>query len=511
MTTGYNETVARMRDLSLRWDVDASPFPSLGYSFNNERAALTLSWQDRRDHTWDSSDAGTADITMMEKILSPTPDPSRPDRRTSLRKSGYGVQAGRKSFFGRTAFRLVLVAGGLALALPYVLAFTPPVQSYPGAPASAGMAPEIKFLLDAEAAAADPPEDRATLNVVQSSFDPVLVERVDENTSAMPLGIVGGSADAPVVTTEMLRILAQMTPEQIDALTFLLLSQQDPKAAAAADGDQTDALDVEAPWVGDWTAGDLEPENADLVSQEEPVQNELLAGWYVFEASADEAVIRNIDDPLSAVRVSPGTVLGNLGFVSEIRLDGEAAKVVLSGGDVILSDPATTITAETPGPSEPRSDLPLGIAMAMAASDKVAMAETGTVAGAASVTGEPPADDAAALDGAGPEAPVDGLASSPPAQDTQTPSTKSASYEPLDSTDDADGRYVQVATFKSVENAQVAKDMLMSGGINGQLRKTFLNGASYHLVLAGPFDPADMDAALTRVTRLGFRDAFIIR
>ncbi|MFN7596826.1 MAG: hypothetical protein ACK5PT_08785, partial [Cereibacter sp.] len=116
MTTGYNQTVARMRDLSLRWDLDASPFPSLGYSFNNERAALTLSWRDRRDHTWDSSDAGTADITMMEKILSPTPDPSRPDRRTSSRKSGYGVQAGRKSFFGRTAFRLVLVAGGLALA-----------------------------------------------------------------------------------------------------------------------------------------------------------------------------------------------------------------------------------------------------------------------------------------------------------------------------------------------------------------------------------------------------------
>ena len=47
--------------------------------------------------------------------------------------------------------------------------------------------------------------------------------------------------------------------------------------------------------------------------------------------------------------------------------------------------------------------------------------------------------------------------------------------------------------------------------MTGQLRKTTLKGAYYHRVLAGPFDPAEIQAALTRVTRLGFRDAFIIR
>jgi len=399
----------------------------------------------------------------------------------------------------------------MALALPYVLAYTPPVQSFPGAGASAGIAPEMNNLLDAEVAAAGSADAKDTLNVVQSSFDPVLVERVDGNAAGDAVSMVGGSADAPVVTTEMLRILAQMTPEQIDALTFLLLSQQDPQAAAASAGDQADALAVEAPWVGDWTAGDLEPENADLVSQEEPVQNELLAGWYVFEASADEAVIRNIDDPLSAVRVSPGTVLGNLGLVSEIRLDGGTAKVILSGGDVIPSDPDAIITAEAPDPSDPPSNLPFDLAVDMALSDKVAMAESGTVAGSAPVAQEPPTADLAALDEATPGVPATGVASRASAEKSQTSSTKSASDDPLTSGDQDDGDYVQVATFKSVENAEVAKDMLVSGGMTGEVRKTFMNGASYHLVWAGPFDPADMKAALARVTRLGFRDAFIIR
>jgi hypothetical protein len=70
---------------------------------------------------------------------------------------------------------------------------------------------------------------------------------------------------------------------------------------------------------------------------------------------------------------------------------------------------------------------------------------------------------------------------------------------------------VQVATFNSVGNAQVAMNMVVSDGMTGELRKTRLKGASYHRVLAGPFDPAEIQAALTRVTRLGFRDAFIIR
>jgi hypothetical protein len=70
---------------------------------------------------------------------------------------------------------------------------------------------------------------------------------------------------------------------------------------------------------------------------------------------------------------------------------------------------------------------------------------------------------------------------------------------------------VQVAAFKSRENAQIAKDILVSDGMTGELRKASLKGSPYHLVVAGPFEPADIKTALTRVNRLGFRDAFIIR
>ena len=70
---------------------------------------------------------------------------------------------------------------------------------------------------------------------------------------------------------------------------------------------------------------------------------------------------------------------------------------------------------------------------------------------------------------------------------------------------------MQVATFRSAANAQTAKNMVVSDGMTGQLRKTTRQGASFHRVLAGPFDPAEIQKALTRVTRLGFKDAFIIR
>jgi cell division septation protein DedD len=70
---------------------------------------------------------------------------------------------------------------------------------------------------------------------------------------------------------------------------------------------------------------------------------------------------------------------------------------------------------------------------------------------------------------------------------------------------------VQVATFKSAANAEIAKKMVVSDGMSGQLRKATLKGASYHRVLAGPFEPTEIQSALGRVTRLGFKDAFIIR
>jgi cell division septation protein DedD len=348
-----------------------------------------------------------------------------------------------------------------------------------------------------------------------------------------------GSEGSPVVTAEQLRILAQMTPEQIDALTFLILSVQDPKAAAVT-VDQTNPVADDAPWVGDWTAGDLGAESAAPSAAVEPPQNDLLKGWYVFEASADEAVIRHIDDPLSAVRVSPGTVLGNLGLVSEIKIDAGRAKVVLSGGDIILSDDSAIILAEDPASApeqtEQRRGPPFEIAFAaaqnkpQASSDAVASDAVASGDATTPVLDPPPAvtkqTTATKADPKQPaaqnklQASSDAVASGdattpvldpPPAVTKQTTSTKADPKQPAAKSGEGAGRYVQVATFKSAANAQIAKNMVMSDGMTGQLRKTTLQGASFHRVLAGPFDPAEIQKALTRVTRLGFKDAFIIR
>ena len=453
--------------------------------------------QDRRAFPLHRPDARTAYIKMTEKHASQPAAPPGSFAPTASRKQAKSDAKQRGSFFRHSALRLVLGVGCLALALSYILAFTPPVRSASVTGPAAGTAPAMGHLVDAAVASVAPPAAKDPLHVVQSSFDPVLVERVDLAAPELTGDMITGASDAPVVTTEMLRILAQMTPEQIDALTFLLLSQQDPKAAAAAT-DQASALADEAPWVGDWSAVDLDPEQADLdpVEAEVPAQNELLRGWYVTEASADEAVIRNSDDPLSAVRVSPGTVLGNLGFVSEIRIEAGLAKVVLSNGDVILSDATATIEVEIPEPPEPRRGPPFEIALAKAQADM-----PGPTAPVVVTSSQ--AEPAAVVAGTAPSAPS--------VQASPAPSTKSAQQELPKQSAEGAGRYVQVATFKSAANAEIAKKMVVSDGMSGQLRKATLKGASYHRVLAGPFEPTEIQSALGRVTRLGFKDAFIIR
>ena len=471
---------------------------------------------------------------MTAKAIPQTAASLRRDSRSLPRNPDSGARPVRRSVFSHPALLVILAAGCLALAVPYIRPFTPQILAFassftlaPGSDTAASPAPDaarpdVGFMVAAAAAKTPAPDAAAALaatvppapdaaaavavakpqapedalQVVQSNFDPVLLERLDVAAPETVADVIMGADGAPVVTAEQLRILAQMTPEQIDALTFLILSLQDPKAAAVT-VDQTNAVADDAPWVGDWTSGDLSAGSAVPSAAVEPAQNDLLKGWYVFEASADEAVIRHIDDPLSAVRVSPGTVLGNLGFVSEIRIDAGRAKVVLSGGDVILSDDSAVILAEDPAiapeQTEQRRGPPFEIALAAAQNKPQA------------------ASDAVASDAVASGDATTPVLDPPPAVTKQTTSTKANPEKPAAQSGADAGRYVQVATFRSAANAQTAKNMVVSDGMTGQLRKTTRQGASFHRVLAGPFDPAEIQKALTRVTRLGFKDAFIIR
>ena len=511
---------------------------------------------------------------MSAKAIPQTAASLRRDSRSSPRNPEFGARPVKRSFFSHPALLGILAAGCLALAVPYsvpyirsfapqILAFASSVTLAPREDIAVSPAPDaarsdVGFTVAAATArpsaradsaaaavppspgaaaalaAAKPPAPDATaaraaanppvpdaaaaiaaakpqapkdaLQVVQSSFDPVLLERLEVAVPETVADVIMGSEGSPVVTAEQLRILAQMTPEQIDALTFLILSVQDPTTAAAT-VDQTNAVADDAPWVGDWTAADLGAEPAAPSAAVEPPQNDLLKGWYVFEASADEAVIRHIDDPLSAVRVSPGTVLGNLGLVSEIKVDAGRAKVVLSGGDVILSDDSAVILAEdsvsAPEQTEQRRGPPFEIALAAAQNKPQAANEA--------VASDAVASDAVASDAVASSDATTPVLDPPPAVTKQTTSTKADPEQPAAQSGAGAGRYVQVATFKSVANAQIAKNMVMSDGMTGQLRTTKQQGASFHRVLAGPFAPAEIQKALARVTRLGFKDAFIIR
>lgn len=403
--------------------------------------------------------------------------------------------ASAKTVIAHPAVRLVLLVIALAVALPYILASAPPAPA--GTAAAAGtMGAGTSGTSNMATFGALPPGDE-TLQVVQSSFDPVLVERLEADKAGNPLDAATASNGPPGVTTEMLRIIAQMTPEQIDALTFLLLSQQDPKAAAsAADGTAAVEGTADAPWIGDWSGDDQDPPKGALAGVE-TIQNELLRGWHVYDASADEAVIRSVDDPLSAIAVAPGTVVGNIGTVVEIRLEADVAKVVLSNGDVIVSDATSAITFEPPPAPEQRSGPPFEV--------------WGADAPAAAVI---PATDSGALDAVAPAetafAAADGSIT-PPQPTAAAPGAVQAARTSTKQDAALSGRYVQVASFKSIQNAEIARTMLASGGIGGQIDKSNWRGSSYHRVLAGPFDPADIRSALTRVNGLGFKDAFILR
>ena len=116
---------------------------------------------------------------MMEQSGPQTAGPSGPDAGNSSGKPLHGTRAGKRSFYHHPVFRLVLVVGCLVVALPYVLAFAPPVPLGLAKTASQGTAAKTTSPVDETFAAKAPLHETDRLQVVQSSFDPVLVERVD--------------------------------------------------------------------------------------------------------------------------------------------------------------------------------------------------------------------------------------------------------------------------------------------------------------------------------------------
>ena len=73
----------------------------------------------------------------------------------------------------------------------------------------------------------------------------------------------------------------------------------------------------------------------------------------------------------------------------------------------------------------------------------------------------------------------------------------------------ARGRFVQVGTFRVEANARRSAARLQSIGLPARLGNLTKGGKTYRIVLAGPFAPEQLGAALNKARRAGFSDAFV--
>ncbi|RFP91199.1 SPOR domain-containing protein [Rhodobacteraceae bacterium 63075] len=70
-------------------------------------------------------------------------------------------------------------------------------------------------------------------------------------------------------------------------------------------------------------------------------------------------------------------------------------------------------------------------------------------------------------------------------------------------------RYVQVGMFGVPANAQRAAQRVQAAGLPARMGRLSRGGKTYKLVLAGPFAPNQLRAALGKARRAGFSDAFL--
>lgn len=70
-------------------------------------------------------------------------------------------------------------------------------------------------------------------------------------------------------------------------------------------------------------------------------------------------------------------------------------------------------------------------------------------------------------------------------------------------------RYVQVGMFGVPANAQRAAQRVQAAGLPARMGRLKRGGKTYKLVLAGPFAPNQLRAALGKARRAGFSDAFL--
>lgn len=158
--------------------------------------------------------------------------------------------------------------------------------------------------------------------IVDGNFVPRIAdsEKPANSLSRLPVG------DDGALTEEALRIISRMTPEQIDALTLLILS--DGGVRGVGQNTVPAMIAADAPWIGDWDSTEM--------SENGFSQNDTLHGKWLYQEQMDGNLTLEIPEkPFSQVGIKPGKVLGEFGLVSAIEMTQDMVVVRFVDSQII--------------------------------------------------------------------------------------------------------------------------------------------------------------------------------
>jgi len=185
----------------------------------------------------------------------------------------------------------------------------------------------------------------ASLRVSGDRFLPALLEpETGAEVPAAPAAAAAPRSAGDLTDPEVLKVLAAMTPEQIEALALLLAASSDGGAArswvdaradAARGGGMALAGVPPLPGGGFGGTGAPEPVAVSTVSEEPSVENILLRGWRAQETAEGQVYIQRHDDPLTRLDIETGLILGPFGRVERIVRAAPDLWVELENGEEI--------------------------------------------------------------------------------------------------------------------------------------------------------------------------------
>ena len=359
------------------------------------------------------------------------------------------------------------------------------------APASAsgqgGQAPGAATTI--AVAASGSQSDRAT-RVTGDAFVPPLAmaaPSAPRNGAALPDGLLSLQR-GELLTPETARIIATMTPEQIDALTLLLISLGTSAAPGAASVARTDVTPAasDAPWIGNWNDSDL-TDDAALTGDDLALAltNSVLPHpWHFVEADDGLLIVEMPWDRFSQIIVQPGMIIGTLGEVATIERSDTAVVLRLTdGSEIAAARNPTVLEAELAArvAAAPAPVIPEDTPADPAPEPSIAQATEASVTDGAS---EGESDDAVVL------------ASAP----TQ-PGLADAAAEGM--------VWVQVASFRSARTVAELEAVLRGAGFEAQSMAASAAAEPWHVVRVRTAETA-LDDTLGALRALGFADAYVI-